>query len=98
MQTSASSLNFILFYDTDRMVNTESNSSSIVACIFVAAGNCLSSRCLATAVSSGSTVIRGDTQTVGWSHKPTSFFQNKESRLKILSGLLMPVRVSPSHT
>jgi hypothetical protein len=36
--------------------NTAFNSSSIVACVLIAAGTCLPSRCLVTAVSSGSTI------------------------------------------
>jgi hypothetical protein len=45
-------------------------------------GNCLPSRCVGT-------IGRGDTQThtqtAKWSHKPILFFQNKKSRVKIIS-------------
>jgi hypothetical protein len=44
-----------ILQDTGRMENTASN-SSIADMYFFAAGTCLSSRCLATAVSSGSTI------------------------------------------
>jgi hypothetical protein len=37
-----------LGYDTDRTENYASNNYSIVACVFVAAGTCLPSHCLAT--------------------------------------------------
>jgi hypothetical protein len=37
-----------IWYDTDRIEDTASNSSSIVACVFVATGTCLPSRCLTT--------------------------------------------------
>jgi hypothetical protein len=66
------SFHYILsvWYDTNRIEKTASNSSSIVACVFVAAGTCLPSLCLPTAVSSVSTIpafrLRGggtDTQT-----------------------------------
>jgi hypothetical protein len=43
--------------DTDRVENTAFNSSSIVACVFVAVGKCLWSHCLATTISSGSTLL-----------------------------------------
>jgi hypothetical protein len=43
-------------YDTDRIENIISN-SSIVVCVFIAMGTCLSSHYSATAVSSGSTVL-----------------------------------------
>jgi hypothetical protein len=33
-------------YDTDRIENNKPNSSSIVGCVFIAAGKCLPSRCL----------------------------------------------------
>jgi hypothetical protein len=39
---------FSIRYRTDRIENTATNSSSIVACVFVAAGMCLLSSCLAT--------------------------------------------------
>jgi hypothetical protein len=35
-------------YNTDQVENNASASSSIIMCVFVAAGTCLSSRCLAT--------------------------------------------------
>jgi hypothetical protein len=40
---------------TDRIEDTASYSAT-VACVFVAAGKCLLNRCLATDVSSGSTI------------------------------------------
>jgi hypothetical protein len=68
------------WYDTGHIENDASNNSSIVACVFVTAVTFLSSRCLAT--------IRGytHTQAATWSHKPTLFFQNNGSRLKIKNG------------
>jgi hypothetical protein len=43
-------------YGTDRIENTACNRST-VACVFVAAGTCLLSRCLATAFFSGSNML-----------------------------------------
>jgi hypothetical protein len=82
-------LNFLSLYteyDMDRIENTAYNRSSIVACEFVAAGTCLLSRCLATAVYTGSAILDfkhlGWTQTGMLSHKHLLFFQNKESKPK----------------
>jgi hypothetical protein len=74
------------WYDTGHIENDASNNSSIVAGVFVTAVTFLPSRCPAT--------IRGflptrylatigeiHTQTATWSHRPTLFLQNKESRL-----------------
>jgi hypothetical protein len=78
------------WYDTGHIENDASNNSSIVACLFVTAVTFLEKRCLATiggflpsrrlATIGG---IHTHAQTARWSHKPTLFFQNKESRLKI---------------
>jgi hypothetical protein len=46
-----------IWYDMDHIENTASNSSSIVACVFIAAGKCLPSHCLDTAFFSGSTIL-----------------------------------------
>jgi hypothetical protein len=62
-----------IWHDTDPIENTESN-SSIIGCVFVAAGRCLVSRCLVT--------LGEDTQTARWSHKLPLFFRNGESRLE----------------
>jgi hypothetical protein len=75
----------IIWYDTDRIENTTSNTSCtsvcVCVCVFVVAGKCLPRRCLATFVSSGSTIAafrlqRGntDTQRSKWSHKPLHIF------------------------
>jgi hypothetical protein len=40
-------------YDKDHIENTLSNSTSINVCVFVAAGKCLPSRCIATLVDKG---------------------------------------------
>jgi hypothetical protein len=47
-------------YDTGHIENTAFN-SSVVVCIFVASGTYLPSRCIATAVSAGFTIVRGCT-------------------------------------
>jgi hypothetical protein len=57
----------------DRTGNTAPNSSSIVACVFIAARRCLPSRCQATHRHQG--VLRA----------PFYVYQNKERRLKIKS-------------
>jgi hypothetical protein len=44
---------FSIWYDTDRIENTASNSSSVVACVFVVAGTCLPSRSRKTGFSGG---------------------------------------------
>jgi hypothetical protein len=77
------------WYDTGHIENDTSNNSSIVTCVFVTAVTFLPSRCLATigrflpsrwlATIGG---IHTHTQTATWSHKPTLFFQNKDSRLR----------------
>jgi hypothetical protein len=51
-----------VWYDEGRIDNSASDSSYIVPCVFVAAGRCLSGRCLAVPVSSCSTIKEG-TQT-----------------------------------
>jgi hypothetical protein len=72
-----------------RTENTASSSSSVIAFVFVSLGKCLLIRCLATVVSSGSTIptlmLWGKTQ----AHRQQgdlisllSFFENKGSRLK----------------
>jgi hypothetical protein len=43
----------------DRIENAAFNSSYVVTFVFVAAGTCLLSRCLAAAASSGSAVVKG---------------------------------------
>jgi hypothetical protein len=88
------------WYDTGDFENDASNNSSIVACVFVTAVTFLPSRCLATireilpsrclATIRGYTDIHSllhthtHTHRAMCSHKPTLFFQNKESRLKTL--------------
>jgi hypothetical protein len=57
--------------------NTVSNSSSVVAFVFIAAGTCISSCCIATVL--GEDI---DAQKARRSHKPSFIFQNNESRLK----------------
>jgi hypothetical protein len=59
-----------LLYDMDRTENVASNNYSIVSCVFLAAGTCLSSSCLATI---GRDTHR-DTQTARSCHKLTSIF------------------------
>jgi hypothetical protein len=63
-----------IWYDTDRIENTVSGSSSIDACVFVAARTCLPSRCLST--------LCGIRRQEGYLISHLHFFQNKESRLK----------------
>jgi hypothetical protein len=50
---------FVAPYESQgyRIENTASNSSSIISCVFIAAGKYLSSRCLAMTVSSVSTIL-----------------------------------------
>jgi hypothetical protein len=84
-------ITYFPWYDTGHIENDASNNSSIVACVFVTAVTLLLSHCLATIGGSVPShylaTIGGDTQTqtAMWSHKPSLFFQNKESRLKIES-------------
>jgi hypothetical protein len=76
---------FNISYDKDRIVNIASDSVSVVVCVFFAAGTCLQSRYLATAVSSGSTIqdCWGDREQ-GHFICLLLYFQNKESRQKTL--------------
>jgi hypothetical protein len=70
------------WYDTGHTENNMSNNSSSVACVFVT--NPLPSNNKGIFTEPLSSNDRGDThtQTAMWSHKPTLFFQNTESRLK----------------
>jgi hypothetical protein len=72
---------FSICYDMESIENNASDSYSVAACVFTAAGTCLPSLCLPAAVSSGFNINWG-TQTATWSHHPTFLFLNKESRLK----------------
>jgi hypothetical protein len=59
-----------LWYDTDRRAN---DVSYIFACVFVAAGTCLPSRCLVTVGG-----IHTDTQTTRRSRKPTFIYSKQK--------------------
>jgi hypothetical protein len=68
-------------HDMDCIENTASNSSSVVVCVFVAAGTCLQDRWLAADVSSCSIIPafrrfgeHADTQTARWSYKLTFIY------------------------
>jgi hypothetical protein len=63
-----------IWYEKDRIQNTASNGSSIAACLFVAAGTCLPTRCLAP--------IRGAHRQQGELINILLFFKNKKSTLK----------------
>jgi hypothetical protein len=67
-----------IWYDKDRIENTTSNSSYIVACVFVATETCLPRleyqwpRFLVPLFRLSG--VSGDTQTARWSHKPSFIF------------------------
>jgi hypothetical protein len=85
------SLYYILriWYGTDRTENTVSNSSFIIASVFVAEGMCLLGCCLLTAIPSGSIIQafmrwwaqrHTESKVISWAY--FHFFENKEGMLK----------------
>jgi hypothetical protein len=78
-----------IWYDKDRTENTASDSSYVLAFVFVSLGMCLMIRCVATAISSGSTNpdfmrLGGHRHTASKVPSQASFrlFVNEESRLR----------------